>query len=134
MMLLRTLLAYTCMIGVLCAGLIGGVTWLVQPGAAVPHEAYVAPIPPRIADSIERKKPILVKAEPEPAKPVEPAQPAMQEQNASLAPAPAFRIRELTPQTKHPRKPRERAIAQDARAALAPSVSTVTTARSDFPY
>ena len=60
MTLARTLLAYALVIGVLCAGLIKGVIWLVQPGPAISREAHVAPIPPRIADSIERKKPIPV--------------------------------------------------------------------------
>lgn len=133
MKLARTLLAYTLVIGVLCAGLINGVLWLVRPGPAISHEARAAPIPPRIAESIERKKPILIKeSEPEPAKPATTALPAMTEANVSLAPAPvrSFNIRELAP-AKPKRKPRENGVAESP---AAPAPAAISTARSDFPY
>ena len=135
MKLAGTFLAYTLALGILFAGLLGGVMWLVRPGPAVSHEARAAPIPPRIADSIERKKPIPVKAsEPEPARPAAMATPAMTEANVSLAPAPArsFNIRELAP-AKPKRRPREHGVAEN-RAAPAPAAAAISTARSDFPY
>ena len=132
MRLAGTLLSYVVAISALCAGLIGGAMWLIQPGGAISHEARVAPIAPRIAESIERKKPFPVQvSEPAPAKPV------MTESKASLTPAPVrpLQIRELTPPTKHKRKPRgETAIAQQTPGAAVPAVTAVTTARSDVPY
>ena len=131
MRLAGTLFSYVVAISVLCAGLIGGVMWLIQPDPAISYEARAAPISPRIADSIERKKPIPVQeSEPAPAKPV------MTEANVLLTPAPvrSFQIRELAPPPKHKRKPRgETAVAQQAPGALA-RAATVSTARSDFPY
>lgn len=125
-------LSYALGIGVLCAGLIGGVMWLVQPGAAVSHEARAAPIPPRIAESIERKKPIIVhESAPEPVKP------AMTEANVSLTPAsaPSFKIRELTPPAKPKRRPRgDQGVAQAMPAEAPRAAPVVTTARSDVPY
>ena len=135
MKLAGTLLSYAFAIGVLCAGLIGGVMWLIQPGAATSHEARVATIPPRIADSIERRKPIPVQAnEPAPAKPV------MTEANVSLTPAPErpFKIRELNPPPKQHRKPRGETAVAAADAARGAAIRTaapvVSTARSDVPY
>ena len=131
MRLAGTLLSYVAAISVLCAGLIGGVMWLIQTGPGISHEARVAPIAPRIAESIERKKPFPVQVS-EPA----PAKPAMTEAKASLTPAPvrSLQIRELTPPPRHKRKPRgETAIAQQMPGATAPSAA-VSTARTDFPY
>jgi hypothetical protein len=131
MRLLGILLSYTAAIGVLCAALIGGTLWLVQPGAAVSGEPRAAPIPPRIAESIERKKPLPVKeSEPEPMKP------AMTEANVSLAPAPVqqFKIRELSPPPKQARKPRrERSLPTQEAASAAPA-AVVSTARTDVPF
>ena len=118
-------------IGVLCAGLIAGTLWLVQPGAAVSGEPRVAPIPPRIAESIDRKKQLPVKAE-EP----KPVKPAMKEANVSLTPAPSqtSRIRELSPPPKQMRKPRrEHAVPTQEAAPVAPA-AMVTTARTDVPF
>jgi len=134
MKLAGTLLSYALAVGVLCAGLIGGVLWLIQPGSAISHEARAATIPPRIAESIERRKPIPVQAsEPAPAKPV------MTEANASLTPAPVhqFKIRELNPPPKQHRKPRgETAVAAASApaAAIRTAAPAVSTARSDVPY
>lgn len=135
MKLAGTFLSYTLAVGILFAGLIGGVKWLVQSGPAISHEARAAPIPPRIAESIERKKPIPVQeSEPEPAKPAVTAMPAMTEASVSLAPAPvrSFNIRELAP-AKPKRKPREHGVAEST-AAPAPVAAAISTARSDFPY
>ena len=133
MRLAGILLSYVLAIGFLFAGLVGGVTWLIQPGAAVSGEPRVAPIPPRIADSIERRKPLPVRAEePESVKPV------MKEVNVSLAPPPAgsFKIRELSPPAKQQRTRRdERGVASDQAVPAVPvPAPVVSTARSDFPY
>src|ERR1044072_672523 len=61
MRLARTLLSYIFVVGILCAALIGGAMWGITPGAAVSQEARVAPIPPRLAESIERRKPVPVR-------------------------------------------------------------------------
>jgi hypothetical protein len=132
MKLAGTLLSYALTVGVLCAALIGGVLWLIQPGAAIPHEARAATIPPRIADSIERRKPIPVQTS-EPA----PARPVMTEANASLTPAPVrpFKIRELNPPPKQHRKPRgETAVADVATAAIRTAAPVISTARTDVPF
>ena len=116
-------------IGILCAGLIGGTLWLVQPGIAVSNEPRVAPIPPRIAESIDRKKPLPVKEEPEPIKP------AMKAANVSLTPAPPqTRIRELSPPPKQTRKPRGERTVPTQEAAPAAPTAVVTTARTDVPF
>ena len=133
MRLAGTLLSYVVAISALCAGLIGGAMWLMQPGGAISHEARVAPIAPRIAESIERKKPFPVQvSEPAPAKPV------MTESKASLTPAPVrpFKIRELNPPPKQHRKPRgETAVADVApTAAIRTTAPVVSTARTDVPF
>ena len=101
MRLAGILFSYVLAIGILGAALIGGVMWLVTPGPAVSHEARIAPIPPRLADSIERKKPLPV-PEPEPAKPAIQDAAVMKEAPASLTQAPvrSFKIRELNPPPK----------------------------------
>ena len=92
MRFLARLLIYTATVGALAGGMVGGALWLVQPGATMTREARAAPIPPRIADSIERKRPVPVAAvAPEPAKPV------MQVAPVSLTHQPAFKIRDLSP-------------------------------------
>jgi hypothetical protein len=124
----------------LLGGLFGGVFWLVQSEPAIAREQRSAPIPPRIAESIERKLvplPPVVK-EPEPIKQAMQEQ-AMQEAQVALPQTPRkVQIRELAPQPVK-RKPRrdERAVA--LREAPAPQdvsaiVRPVSTARSDSPY
>jgi hypothetical protein len=135
---LSALLGYVVSAALLMGVLWGGVFWLVRPDPSLTQGAKAAPIPPRIADSIERKKlpdsietPAAVKAvvhEP------------MQEANAALTrPTPSFKIRELSPLPTEKRKRKskeERAAtasldtAPDTR--LAPR--SVATGRTDFPY
>jgi hypothetical protein len=133
MKLAGILLSYAIAIGVLFSTLVGGVMWLVQPGPAISQEARAVPIPPRIVDSIERKKPIPV----EERRP-EPVKPAMQEANVSLAPAPVHstKIREPSAPVTQARKRRsEQVVAREAPAVSASSPArTVSTARSDFPH
>ena len=132
MRLTGILFSYALAIGILFASLIGGVMWLVAPGPAVSSEARIAPIPPRLAESIARKKPVPPQ---EPEHRPEQVKPVMKEAAVSLTPAPvrAHKIRELTPPVKQKRKPRgEQGVAQAAPPAAAAPV--VTTARSDVPY
>jgi hypothetical protein len=131
MRFLARLLTYTAVVCALAGGMVGGTLWLLQPDATMTREARAAPIPPRIADSIERRKPTPV---PVAAPAPEPAKPVMQTAPASLTHQPTFRIRDLSPPPPPKRnKRRERAPV----VAQAPPVSlpqAVTTARTDFPY
>jgi hypothetical protein len=124
-------IAYVAVTGGVLIGLAGGVTWLVQPDPGHKAEARAAVIPPRIADSIERKK--------QPVRPVESEtpKPVMQEANVALTPAPQpkFRMRDVN---APPPRARQRRQARNARAGSetppAPAAPAVTTARTDFPY
>jgi hypothetical protein len=134
MRVLAGLLAYAVTVCLLAAGLIGGTLWLVKPDPAVRVETRAAPIPPRIAESIERKKPLPVPvamATPEPLKPV------MHEASASLTNQPAFKIRELSPppqwQAKKRREQKQKSEVAEA-SPVAPATPAVSTARTDFPY
>jgi hypothetical protein len=132
---LAILAAYLLVSAGALAGLLSGVFWLVQSEPTMAREQRPAPIPPRIAESIERKlvPPPPVVKEPEPIKQ------AMQEAEVALTQPPRkVQIRDLAPQPVK-RKPRrdERALA--SREAPAPqgapaSVRAVSTARSDSPY
>jgi hypothetical protein len=132
---LAILAAYLLVSAGALGGLLSGVFWLIQSEPTMAREQRAAPIPPRIAESIERKlvpPPPIVK-EPEPIKQ------AMQEAEAALPQAPRrVEVRDLAPQPVK-RKPRrdERALAsQEAPAPQeAPArVRAVSTARSDSPY
>jgi hypothetical protein len=132
------LLSYALAVGVPFSALVGGVMWLVQPGPAISQEARPAPLPPRIADSIERKKPIPVEEPRIEERRPEPVKPAMQEANVSLAPAPVYspRTRVLSPPVMRPRQRRtEQAVAREAPAVSVSSrATTVSNGRSDSPY
>ena len=133
------MLGYLAAAAALAAGLAGGVVLLARPGdaqsAAAPQR--VAPIPPRIADSIERRKPI---PQP-PAAPIAVAKqvevgPIMQDANVALAPTlPLKSVHRQQPPP--PKKRRKQSTPQVSAAAFvqgASTPSTVTTARSDNPY
>src|ERR1043165_559308 len=118
----------------LAAGLISGTLWLVKPDPAVKLETRAAPIPPRIAESIERKKPLPV---PVPSAAPEPVKPVMHEASASLTNQPAVKIRELSPppQKKAKRRGEQRQKSLVAEASpVAPATPAISTARTDFPY
>jgi hypothetical protein len=132
------MLSYLAAAAALAGGLAGGVVLLARPGDAQSAAAAqrVAPIPPRIADSIERKKPI-----PQPpaaplavAKQVE-VGPMMQDANVAISRTPMkFVVRELPPP---PKKRRKQSTQQASAAAVqqgASTASAVTTARTDNPY
>jgi hypothetical protein len=134
MKLARILLFYALAVGALFSTLSGGVFWLVQPGPAVSREARPAPVPPRIAESIERRKPFPVAERIEERKP-EAVRPVLQEANVSLAPAPVYSsgIRELRSPARQTRKQRgERA--REVPPVSASPLATVSAARSESPY
>ncbi|TMJ04267.1 MAG: hypothetical protein E6G97_07095 [Alphaproteobacteria bacterium] len=149
MRLLGIVATYLGATGLLFGGLIGGVFWLVKPDPTAATVApRVAPISPRIAESIERKKldtpaptPVVqttsTTIEPQPITPV------MQEAPAALTQAPhRVQIRELSQRTaKRKPLPHQRNAAaqnvatQEAAATPAPSAARpIATARSDSPY
>jgi len=144
MRLLGILAAYLGATALLFGGLTAGVLWLVRPDpTATTASPHVAPISPRIAESIERKKietpalpaPVLeataAKVEPAPLKPV------MHELPAALTPAPRVHIRELNSRVAKHKPPRqERAMARQEPVAApeTPAARPIATARTDFPY
>jgi hypothetical protein len=141
---LSTLVGYVAVVAVLVSGLMGGVFWLVRPDPSLSEPARVAAIPPRIAESIERKAPIPVAApEPVPERASMPNPAPMREQNVSLTLPPPVTIRELSappPAKKTKRaKPGERPTTAVAESAPVPAEApvprpAVSTARSDVPY
>ena len=142
MKLLVVLLAYLGVSAGLFAGLMGGILWLVRSDPTVAQERRVPPIPPRIADSIERKTapPVPVTPAAITAAKVEPeaAEPAMKAADAALTQMPRkVQIREITPRPPIKRKPRGgRSVASQEAAAApeAPAPSVRPLARTDFPY
>jgi hypothetical protein len=136
--LLAGLLGYLVATALIVYAAVGSVMWLTKADAAPNAPLRVAPIPPRIAESIARR------AEPLPPEVASvdmarvPSKP-MQEQNAALSQpvAPRWVIRELS-------LPSQPAKMRKARVKDQPKVGTpaettassrlVTTARSDNPY
>jgi hypothetical protein len=130
MRLAATLAAYSFAIGIPVLGFVGGALWLVRPDPAASREVRPAPIPPRIAESIERQKPFPPQeTAPEPVK-------VMTEANVSLVPAQVHLpvIREPRPPARQQRKPRsQRAVAAVREASSSPP-ARLSTGRSDVPY
>jgi len=149
MRLLTQLMSYLGVTVGLLGVVVAGAVWLLKPDPTMATAApRVAPISPRIADSIERKKldtpaptPVVqttsTTIEPQPMTPV------MQEAPAALTPAPhRVQIRELSQRTAK-RKPlphQRNAAAQnvathEAAATPAPPVARpIATGRTDSPY
>jgi hypothetical protein len=134
--LLAVLLSYVVSTAALAGAMIGGVFWLVQSDPTLKREARVAPIPQRIAESIERKKVPIAAAEPVPVKA------PMLEANVALTtqPAPKIEIRELS---LPPAKRRKAKVPSEERAVTAsdktrpesrPSTQAVLATRNDSPY
>jgi hypothetical protein len=132
--LIAILLCYLAATSVLASALLGGVFWLIRTDPTESAPARVAAIPPRIADSIERRKMVL--PAPEPQVPPAPVRP-MQEANVALKqPPPAARwvIRELTP--SRPNGRRARSLGQPPVRASAEAIApayAVTTGRDENP-
>jgi hypothetical protein len=145
MKLLGILAAYLGATALLFGGLAGGVMWLVKPDPTGATPATrVAPISPRIAESIERKMAVVPPAPAAQAAEakVEPAsiKPVMREADVALTHTPRrIQLRELTPPRTTKRKPareEHRVAAHEAPAApeAAPARVPVATVRTDFPY
>ncbi|MEA2870864.1 MAG: hypothetical protein QOH67_840 [Hyphomicrobiales bacterium] len=131
---LGTLVSYTVAVGVLVGGSVGGALWLGRPDPSVKYAARVAPIPPRIAESIERKRVPEPAPAPVPAVVSEPApvKPAVLEREAALTQTPAkIKVRDLSPPSVKRKPPRE-TVATVLHAAASPVA--ITTGRTDFPY
>jgi hypothetical protein len=131
---LTKFVGYTAVVGGVSLVLIYGAIWLASPDLTLKAEARAAPLSPRIAESIERKKDAIPRAEPAEVKRPEPMTVANVALTPSLLPTPtpkreAARHRAKIKHVANPNvAPRE--IAPDA-AAPRP---VVTITRSDFPY
>jgi hypothetical protein len=131
MTLALRLVLYVAVTAGLFGSLASGVWWLITPDPTLqqPLEAKAAPIPPRIAESIEGRVPMPVQ-EPQPVR-AAPPPPPMQEAVVSLPVPPLVE-----------QKPTHRAVrvtrGTKSREKEPPSVETyvvpVTTRRTDFPF
>lgn len=133
------MLGYMAGAAALAGGLAGGVLFLARSGdsqtTAAPRRG--APIPPRIAESIERRKP-LAQPPAEQLAVVTPVavRPTMQESNVALTPKASTKFVIRQPPSP-PKKPTKKFTPRASTAALeqgAPTAPAVTTARSDNPY
>jgi hypothetical protein len=141
---MRTLaaaLAYTIVAVAMAYGFFAAATWLVAPDTSAPLAARAAPpIPPRIAESIERRMARVELPPDPPAAPIS-TKPAMQEANVSLLARPPLEINvRNTMAAPAPNRPRKHPRAQQANTPTASAVEVapvklpILTARSDNPY
>lgn len=129
-------LSYVVIVGGLTLALALGARWLVSADPAAPPVASTPRLPPRIADSIERKREPLPPPPPVVAEKPFVAQPVMQQATVSLHP-PRAAIRELRaskPGRKRPPEPAQSLDASPQPPAPVAERAVVTTARSDVPY
>jgi hypothetical protein len=133
MNLATSLLRYVVAAAVLAGGLAGSIAWLIKTDNVPVAQAKPAPLPPRIADSIERKKTVIPVA-PVVSSPI-PTKPVLQEANVALRPERGTRqvIRELAPVSRDKAKRQQRSTTARAVETKQPA-SVVTTARTDVPY
>ena len=131
----KQLAAYVLIVAVVAVVFLQAGRWLITSDPNYKPEPRVATIPPRIADSIERKKDLVLP--PTPVSAPAAAVP-MREAAVSLAQPPRHIIRELS--LPKPAAPKRRPKARTIEAHVAPSWTesapsrTVTTARSDVPF
>lgn len=128
-------LSYVVIVGGLTLALAQGARWLVSADPGARPAVHRPPLPPRIAESIERRKePAPPPPAPAVAKPFVP-QPVMQQAAVALhpPPAPLRDSRRSKPGRRHPPKPGQ-GIDTQAPPAAPPAQPVVTTARSDVPY
>jgi hypothetical protein len=122
--LFALLLCYLAATSVLASALLGSLFWLIRTDPTESAPARVVPVPPRIADSIERRKMVL----PPPETPAPPASARpMQEANVALKQPPAARwvIRELT-SARPKKRGAERSTARLPAQVSAPSYAVPT--------
>ena len=130
MTLALRLVLYVAVTAGMFGSLAGGISWLLTPDPTLhqPLEAKAAPIPPRIAESIERRAPVLVQ-EPEPVR-VAPPAPPMQEATVSLPVPPVVERRtHRTVKVTRATKSREKEPTVETY-----QVPIVITGRTDFPF
>lgn len=123
--------SYAALVGVLVMGLGAGATWVLTPDSSITAHANPAPIPQKLLDSNERKRPVPSQTVATPESPL----PAMRESPVSLAPLlppRRYTVREL-PAPSKPKLKRQLAPTQSEKPAPTSSPA-VTTARTDFPY
>ena len=142
--LVRILFGYAIMIAGLSIALLGPLFWLLTPDPTLRPEPRVAPLPPRIAESIERKR-VLPVVQPERVVPATDGPAALPEMNEAPAVLPGKQVsvalpvepvakkRALSAPHRGPRKPRPPAE-RNAREFERSPTPPVTTARTDFPY
>jgi hypothetical protein len=138
--LVKILFGYAIMVAGLSIALFAPLFWLLTPDPTLRSEPRVAPVPPRIAASIERKR-APPPVQPERVVPtIEDAAvlPEMNEAPAALpsvAPPvePVAKKRALSAPHPGPRKPRPPAE-RNARELTRAPTQPVSTARTDFPY
>ena len=129
MNLATTISSYVLATAVLAGGLTCGVSWLISSDGAPVAQAKPAQLPPRIAESIERRKAMIP-----PIVSLPPARPVMQEANVALRPEQGIKqvVREVArvplgmKQRPRPKTPPATEINRPA--------ALVTTARTDTPY
>jgi hypothetical protein len=135
---MRTLAAIIGYLAITCLIILGAsesARWLVAPDLAVATSAQpvARQIPPRIADSLERKKVLVREAAPAPA-PAE-IEPVMREAPVSLPTTQQIRINEVrAPKSRrHQPKPRVKPLVRpdDSRRTIATPIGG---GRSDNPY
>ena len=140
------LLSYLAATSAFAGILFGGVFWLIQPDPSITRLAPVPAIPPRIAESIERKK--LSEATPalSPVAVEAPPQEPMSSSNASLVHMPltpvVHQLPPPDPVVKRNRKSqtvKRYVVAGYGAPAALPAVASLpavaaTTGRTDFPY
>jgi hypothetical protein len=154
MALLGRLACYLAVVGGLSYALTLGAIWLARPDPSFRAEAHVAPIPPRIADSIARKQQPIPVAEPvslpavepveakvtvppQPARSEEAAGPAMTGANVSLHSVPLPPLRRAPVHAKYETAPTQAASEPEVLSrdeAPRPAPARISTARTDFPY
>ena len=142
--LVRMLFGYAIATAGLLIALFGPLFWLLTPDPTLSLEPRTAPLPPRIAESIERKRapPVIqpervAPATEEPAAPPEmneaPAALPVKQPSVALPVGPVAKKRALSAPHPAPRKPRPPAQ-RNAREFPRSPAGPVTTARTDFPF
>jgi hypothetical protein len=127
---------YAAVVGGVSMTLIHGAFWLGSPDPSFKVEGRVAPLSPRIAASIERKKDVIPRVQPVAEQLAKP----MMEANVALTPSPppkpilrgAQARRQTIKYVSNSRNVAPREITPEA-PAVAPRAA-VTTARSDVPF
>jgi hypothetical protein len=132
--LLAALLCYLAATSALAGALLGGIAWLARVDATAGVATRAVPIPPRIADSIERKKAYVP---PQPPQAPSAAANPMQQANVALTQPTTMRpvIRELwppSPQRKTGPRTRKQVPARETKDATAPSYPEVRDRRENF--